>query len=260
MHKFFFLMMLISTVFMEGCAITKNGAQPIFGTTEPKKVDVDSYVARNIPAESRAPGVKQGLDTLTDDKTPGESSTDKANTSFSKTTFDEQLHAGGPAFMIAIGTTMAATRITDKESEEIFVLVDKVGKAKNKKGLTHDFWMRNVAGNVRVQVTEASLITGTRQIGAVIPKELVEKMNFPSAFNASMFLASADLVSVELFDNRGSWITRILCSEKQPDFKDCLKQYARGRYQVLDGREIDADLKVISNGHRIDLDTFKLIK
>jgi hypothetical protein len=68
---------------------------------------------------------------------------------------------------------------------------------------------------------------------------------------------SADLIVVQLLPGYGSWVTHVLCSEKDPNYSACEDQYRRGLYQSSDGREVDTTLKLVDGGGVIDPSTFK---
>ena len=90
-----------------------------------------------------------------------------------------------------------------------------------------------------------------------MPKDLVRQIGFASAFGTFMAGTSADLVVVQVLPGYGSWITHVLCSEKDPNYSSCEAQYRHGVYQSSDGREVDTTLKLVDGGGVIDPSTFK---
>lgn len=240
---------LISFIFfvasLSGCAITKDGVR--IPGTGPSQADVQGFNER-FKAASESAAKEIGKQTA------------KNEIKRQVLTDDEKLRGG--VKLIAIGTTGAFTELSEKQISDDYDNYEKMAKEKGLKRsmkMTREWAIGNTGGVVSVKYHEIPLL-GARQITAFVFKDMREMIGFPSTMGAFMVGSSGDLVAAKQFENIGIWITKVLCSEKKPDFSSCSKLYRPGLYQAVDGREIDNSLKVIDDGNRIDIETFKPIQ
>lgn len=154
--------------------------------------------------------------------------------------------------MIIIGNVMALTVFDDATlSSRYDVYLKQVQSRSAIAGFTREWYMATSAGETAVKFTG---VTGlySRFFKAEIPKDLIRQISFASAFGTFMVGTSGDLVSAERSAKNGTWVTRVLCSEKSADFASCESRYPRGIYQSSDGREIDDKLVLVAGGKSID--------
>ena len=102
-------------------------------------------------------------------------------------------------------------------------------------------------------------VTGiySQQNMAEVPRDLVEGIEFSSAFGTAMVGTYGDLVAMQVIPLLGPWLTHVLCRKREPDYADCLDRHVTGVFQSSDGREIDGRLRVVEDGERIDLASFR---
>lgn len=117
-------------------------------------------------------------------------------------------------------------------------------------------YVRTSAGRTAVRV---SGVTGlySQQNLAEVPRDLVPQIEFSSAFGTAMVGTYGDLVAMQVMPLLGPWLTHVLCRKRQPDYAGCLARHTTGVFQASDGREVDARLRVVAGGERIDLGTFQ---
>jgi len=160
------------------------------------------------------------------------------------------------AKLIVVGNAMALTVFNEDALQQRYenYLKKLAGKPAV---IPRDWYMASGAGETAVKY---SGLTGvyTRFYRAEVPKDLVRQMGFASAFGTFMAGTSADLVAAQVLPGYGSWITHVLCSEKDANYEACARQYRPGVYQSSDGREVDSTLKEVSGGAVIDPTTFML--
>jgi hypothetical protein len=77
-----------------------------------------------------------------------------------------------------------------------------------------------------------------KMASAQVAKNMRDQIGFASGFGAFMFGSTADLVAAEQYENAGFWVTWVLCSEKQSDFAECSKKYAKGMLAAVTGEYI----------------------
>jgi hypothetical protein len=87
----------------------------------------------------------------------------------------------------------------------------------------------------------------------------IDTIGFASTVGAFLAGTTGDLVAAESNADGALVITQVLCSDKSPDYRACAKQYAKGRYDINGGRELDRHAKPKEGGVRIDVKTYKLI-
>jgi hypothetical protein len=126
---------------------------------------------------------------------------------------------GSKVKMIAIGTTMAFTELSEAQAKEQYDLyVKSMEKAKLPATLNRDWYVSNLAGVVSAKYWEIPLVMSKR--------------------------ASAQ-VAKNMRD--------------ESDFAECSNKYAKGIFQASHGREIDLSLNLVSNGEQIDLATLQKV-
>lgn len=216
---------------LSGCATKEGIALP---TSKPTQADVGDFNRRNTPSPNAA--------------TPTASpSKDAVKTSLLP---DVQ----GPR-LIVVGNAMALTVFDEPTLNQRYDNYLKQIGAKTPV-FTREWYLATGSGQTSVKY---SGVTGiyTRFYRTEIPKDLVRQIGFASAFGTFMAGTSADLVVAQVLPGYGTWITHVLCSEKDPNYAVCESQYRQGIYQSSDGREVDTTLKLVDGGGIIDPSTFR---
>jgi hypothetical protein len=173
--------------------------------------------------------------------------------------FTEDIVLGAQVPVIVIGTTMALKEVDLASANKRY---DNYLKALEEKKLqptvTREWYISNIAGATKVNY---SSIPGMlpRLVNAEVSKPMKEKVYFPSYAESTLLQSRADLVVAEQHDNSSMWVTRVLCSERQPDFDECSKRYVKGIFRATDGHEIDSSLAVLSDGDKINVANFEKI-
>ncbi len=226
----------VGVIGLAGCA-TQEGIKLPSGSG-PSKADAIDFNKRNAP--------------------PAETPEAKASKSevgaTAETTDAAQPSASGPRVII-IGNVMSLHKFDEKISNQRYDnYLKKIGDAKP--AFTREWYVNRTIGSVAVKTNGIPGLY-SHFYNAEVPKDLGEKMSFASAFGTFMAGTSADLVAAEIAPPIGTWVTRILCSEKQPDFSACEDKYQRGLYQSIDGKEVDEKLKIKDDGVQIDLVTYQ---
>ena len=160
--------------------------------------------------------------------------------------------------VVIVGNVMALTSFEDATLNSRYDVYLKQIEAKSgKPTFTREWYLATSAGETAVKF---SGLTGlySRFFKAEIPKDLIRQITFASAFGTFMAGTSGDLVAAERTAMNGTWVTRLLCSEKSSDYAKCEAQYARGIYQSSDGREIDDKLQLVTPGQVINPFTYRL--
>ena len=225
------LVAILALAALSGCA-TKEGIS--LPTSKPTQDDVSDFNRRNAPATSTtAPSSPQGKDTVKTSIIPDVS---------------------GPR-LIVVGNAMALTVFDEATLNQRYDNYLKQLDGKNP-AFTREWYLATSAGQTSAKY---SGVTGiyTRFYRAEIPKDLVRQISFASAFGTFMAGTSADLIAVQVLPGYGTWVTHVLCSEKDPTYSACEAQYRQGIYQSSDGREVDNTLKLVEGGAIIDPSTFK---
>ena len=164
----------------------------------------------------------------------------------------------GEPRMIVIGNVMALTVFDEATLGKRYDAYLKAIEAKSgTSGFTREWYVATSAGETAVKF---SGITGlyTRFFKAEIPKDVIRQISFASAFGTFMAGTSGDLVAAERTAKTGTWVTRLLCSEKMADYDKCEAQYSKGLYQSSDGREIDDKLQLVTSGKVINPHSYRL--
>lgn len=225
------LAVLAALVLASGCA-TKEGIS--LPTSKPTQADVGDFNRRNAHQSPQT-------------SPPSPPLKDVVKTSLVPA-------VSGPK-VIVVGNAMALT--TFDEPTLIQRYENYVKQLAGKPAaFTKEWYLATSAGQTSVKY---SGVTGiyTRFYRAEVPKDIVRQMGFASAFGTFMAGTSADLVAAQVVPGYGSWVTHVLCSEKDPNYSACEQQYRQGVYQSSDGREIDTTLKLVEGGGVIDPVSFK---
>lgn len=222
---------LLALAALSGCA-TKEGIRlPI---SKPTQDDIGDFNRRNTPSPNAVPPTSAP---------PKETV---------KTSLIPEVQ--GPR-LIVVGNAMALTLFDEVTLNQRY---DNYLKQLGTKtpAFTREWYLATSAGQTSAKY---SGVTGiyTRFYKAEIPKDLVRQISFASAFGTFMAGTSADLVVAQVLPGYGTWITHVLCSEKDPNYSACDDQYRRGIYQSSDGREVDNTLKLVDGGGIIDPSTFR---
>lgn len=227
--KLFVVLLVVAG--LSGCATKEGIALP---TSKPTQDDVGDFNRRNMPSPNAA--------------TPTASvSKDAVKTSLIP---DVQ----GPRLII-VGNAMALTVFNETALNQRYDNYLKQIGAKTP-AFAREWYLATGSGETSVKF---SGVTGiyTRFYKTEIPKDLIRQIGFASSFGTFMAGTSADLVVSQVLPGYGTWITHVLCSEKDPNYAACEDQYRRGLYQSADGREVDTTLKLVEGGGIIDPLTFK---
>lgn len=217
-----------------GCA-TKEGFKLPSGSG-PTKESAEDFNRRNSAAPLPVPSAELPRDTVKTALIPD---------------------VDGPR-MIIIGNVMALTVFDDAALGSRYDNYLKPIQARGATpGFTREWYLATSAGETAVKF---SGVTGiySRFFKAEIPKDLIRQISFASAFGTFMAGTSGDLVAAERSAKNGTWVTRLLCSEKSKDYGTCEAQFARGIYQAVDGREIDDKLQLVASGQTIDPSTYRI--
>lgn len=160
--------------------------------------------------------------------------------------------------MIIIGNVMALTVFDQATlSERYDNYLKNLTATSASPTFTREWYLGTSGGETPVK---SSGITGLyhRFYKAEVPNDLVQQISFSSAFGTFMAGTSGDLVAAERSTKHGTWVARLLCSEKSSDYSSCEAQYQRGIYQGVDGKEITDKLELVEGGKTIDLATYKI--
>ena len=216
---------------LSGCATKEGIALP---TSKPTQADVGDFNRRNTSSPNAAAPIASP-------------SKDLVKTS--------QLPDVQGARLIVVGNAMALTVFDESTLNQRYDNYLKQIGAKTPV-FTREWYLATGSGQTSVKY---SGVTGiyTRFYRTEIPKDLIRQIGFASAFGTFMAGTSADLVVAQALPGYGTWITHVLCSEKDPNFAACEGQYRQGLYQSSDGREVDTTLKLVDGGGIIDPSTFK---
>jgi hypothetical protein len=161
--------------------------------------------------------------------------------------------------LIIIGNTLALRASDEATSHKRYDAYEKsLRAAKMPVKMKRDWFVANSAGYAAIKYWEVSGVMSKRMY-AEVSKEMRKKMDFPPEIMASTLGASTDLVAAEQKEDRGIWISRVLCKKKAKNFDECSGKYAKGLFRQSDGKEVDANLKLIKNGAQIDLISFEAI-
>jgi hypothetical protein len=171
--------------------------------------------------------------------------------------FSDGRGAAGRVKMVAIGDTKTLMEATPEQVNKAYDYV-VAGRAKAGTPLlmTREWYMSNLAAATTVRIVD-SVWTKNVAVHAAVSTSMKKLVQF--AASGGLLAETGDLVLVEAFEDRGTWITRVLCKKSSPDFEACAGKYARGMFQATDGREIGIDYKLVANGKQIDLATFEKV-
>lgn len=124
--------------------------------------------------------------------------------------------------------------------------------------LDREAYVLTSAGRAAVRTAGVTGIYSQQNM-AELPRDLVNGIEFSSAFGSAMIGTYGDLVAMQLMPLLGPWLTHVLCRKREPDYAGCLEHYATGAFQSSDGREIDGRLRVVEGGGRIDPASFRRV-
>jgi hypothetical protein len=124
--------------------------------------------------------------------------------------------------------------------------------------LNREAYVLTSAGRTAVRTAGVTGIYSQQNM-AEVPRDLVDGIEFSSAFGTAMVGTYGDLVAMQVMPLLGPWLTHVLCRKREPDYAGYLEHYATGVFQSSDGREIDGRLRVVEGGERIDLATFRRV-
>ena len=226
------VLLFVLIALLSGCA-TKEGLKLPSGS-RPTRESAEDFNKRNSavqpPAPAPAPAGMVPRDTVASALIPD---------------------AGGPR-MIIVGNVMALTVFDEPTLGSRYDNYLKQVQARSgTPGFTREWYLATSSGETAVKF---SGVTGiySRFFKADIPKDLIRQITFASAFGTFMAGTSGDLVAAERSAKNGTWVTRLLCSEKATDYAVCEARYTRGIFQSSDGKEIDDKLQLVASGKTID--------
>ena len=224
---------------LSGCATREGIALP---TARPSNEDVADFNKRNSAPPEAAPA------------TATSAAPSLSPRALSKTSM---LPEPEGVRIIVVGHVMAFTPYDEAAlSQRYENYVKRVSAASKEPTFSKEWYLATSAGETSVKF---SGVTGlySRFFRAEVPKDIAGTINFASAFGTFMVGSSADLVAAQRHGKTGTWVTHVLCSEKDPAFAACESQYRSGVYQGIDGKEIDDKLQLVAEGSTIDPVTFK---
>lgn len=99
------------------------------------------------------------------------------------------------------------------------------------------------------------LIGAQKVTYALVPNRLEDGIQVPSVVDRFFWTGTSDLVAAKTNDDGVFVIKRVLCQEG-PEFDQCSKGYAKGLFEATTGTAIDEDLKPITGGPSIDIESF----
>lgn len=171
--------------------------------------------------------------------------------------FTDGRAAAGRVKTVAIGYTRT---IVEGSLADINTAYDNVVKARAKAGtpviMTREWYLANAAAATTVRIVD-SIWTKNIIVYALVSPSMKNVVRF--ATSGALLAETGDLVAVEAFEDRGAWITKVLCKKSSADFEQCAGKYARGIFQATDGKEIEIDYKLVKNGKQIDTTTFEKV-
>ena len=232
------LLALMALVALVGCATKEGVAIP---TSQPTQADVSGFNQRNAAPVNKS------------QQPAASAQVGNGQHEVVKSSLVPDVEG---AKLIIVGNTMALTAFDAAALEQRYenYLKQLGGKPPV---IPRNWYMASGSGETAIKY---SGVTGiyTRFYRAEVPKDLVRQISFASAFGTFMAGTSADLVAAQVLPGYGSWVTHVLCSEKDANYDACAQQYRAGVYQSSDGQEVDTSLKLVPGGASIDPLTFKL--
>ena len=230
------LAIIAALLTLSGCATREGIALP---TTRPSKDDVADFNKRNDPAQIPAPTVGP------------------APVASREPVKSMLIPEPEGAKVIIVGNVMAFEAFDAAVLNQRYdVYLKRMTDASKQPNFSREWYSATSAGETSVKF---SGVTGlySRFYRAEVPNDIAKSINFSSSFGTFMVGSSGDLVAAQISPRTGTWVTHVLCSEKDPAFSACESQYKVGVYQGVDGRQIDDKLQVVTGGTQIDTVTFK---
>ena len=159
--------------------------------------------------------------------------------------------------VIVVGHVMAL-QVLDADDVDYQSYAKVAAGPGQRPALDREAYALTSAGRTAVRIAG---VTGvySQQNMAEVPRDLVDGIEFSSAFGTAMVGTYGDLVAMQVMPLLGPWLTHVLCRKREPDYSGCLERYATGVFQSSDGREIDGRLRVVEGGERIDLASFRRV-
>lgn len=164
--------------------------------------------------------------------------------------------APGPR-VIVVGHVMALQAL-DADDVDYQSYAKAAAGSGQRPALDSETYALTSAGRTAVRTAGVTGIYSQQNM-AEVPRDLVDGIEFSSAFGTAMVGTYGDLVAMQVTPLLGPWLTHVLCRKRAPNYAGCLERHATGMFQSSDGREIDGRLRLVEGGERIDLATFRRV-
>lgn len=118
-----------------------------------------------------------------------------------------------------------------------------------------------VAGWTSVEVLSIPGVINTR-VPAKVPNSLAKEISFPSTVASWFVSKTGDLVAGVSNDDGWVFLKKVLCKDTYVEdggaaYRQCAKDYVRGRFDANSGKELDTSLQPKERGELIDPVSFK---
>jgi hypothetical protein len=239
-------------ILLGGCAVSADGdkiasGKAVAGADSPRPA-IESVKTRPAQPAGKAEKSKTSKE---------EEGKETADHQVTKAAPGEEFRPDAKTRLIIIGNTLALHAGDKATSHKRYDAYEaSLTAAKFPVLMERDWFVAHSAGYAAIKYWGVSGVM-SRWMYAEVPKEMKERIEFPSEMMSSVLGISTDLVAAEQKEKGGIWITRVLCAKKQRDFEECSKKYAKGLFRESDGKEIDASWELVENGAQIDLRTFQ---
>lgn len=94
---------------------------------------------------------------------------------------------------------------------------------------------------------------------ALVRADDIIAIGFASTAASFLIGTTGDLVGAQSNADGMLIIDKILCKDSAPDYRACAREFAKGRFDINGGQELDRDMKPKSGGVRIDPSSYKVI-
>lgn len=261
MKKFTFLLGVSVLLGTSGCSAYKlakmASGEHYEQSVKVSKEDLADFKARNgldRPAPSPEARPQSSKSTL-----PGDAAKEAGKTIAREVVesdfFTDGRESAGRVGAIVIGETTALTEITDGQKTWDFIVAKSKTNGIPLK-MSKEWFLANAAGSTVIRPNPSIWKSGFGVVTSV-SKLIKDRATF--AAGKSAFAATGDLVAAEAFENKGTWMTKVLCKKSSDDFDACAGKYAKGMFQSVDGKEIGPDHRLIKDGQQIDPVTFEKV-
>ncbi|MDN0081597.1 hypothetical protein QU487_02330 [Crenobacter sp. SG2305] len=164
--------------------------------------------------------------------------------------------------IIVIGTVGPFRPVDGEKRHQFYVSYDKEAqKFHPAKGnvLSEEDFVKTIAGWTSIEVFSIPGVMNQR-LPALVKETDRDQVTFASTFGSFMLGSTGDLVAARSNADGELILNRILCHDKDPNYRACAVQYERGRFDANTGQEVADGFKPKSNGALIDVTTYMLAK